>query len=106
MRRAEPISAAAASLFLTLLGAQRGPDLLRVKGILAIREDPDRPLVVHAVQHVVHEPVELDHWPSADRSSRLVMVTRDLAPEAVEALWDAIVDYEATAGHEPDRASA
>lgn len=106
VRRAEPISAAAASLFLTLLGAQRGPDLLRVKGILAIREDLDRPLVVHAVQHVVHEPVELDHWPSADRSSRLVMVTRDPPPEAVEALWDTVVDYEATAGHESDRVSA
>ncbi len=106
MRRAEPISAAAASLFLTLLGARRGPDLLRVKGILAIREDPDRPLVVHAVQHVVHEPVELDHWPSADRSSRLVMVTRDLAPETVEALWDAIVDCEAKAGAGSERATA
>lgn len=106
VRREEPISAAAASLLLTLLGARRGPDLLRVKGILAIREDPGRPLVVHAVQHVVHEPVELDHWPSADRASRLVMVTRNLAPEEVAALWDAIVDFEARAPDELQRAIA
>ncbi|MCL6609187.1 MAG: GTP-binding protein [Geminicoccaceae bacterium] len=103
VRRAEPISAAAASLFLSLLGAQRGPDLLRVKGILAIREEPDRPLVIHAVQHVVHEPVELDHWPSADRSCRLVMITRGLGREAVEALWDAVVAFEAATPAEPAR---
>ena len=103
VRRAEPVSAAAASLFLSLLGAQRGPDLLRVKGILAIREEPDRPLVIHAVQHVVHEPVELDHWPSADRSCRLVMITRGLGREAVEALWDAVVAFEAATPAEPAR---
>lgn len=98
IRREEPLSAAAAGLLLTLLTACRGGELLRVKGILAIREEPERPLVVHAVQHVVHEPVELDAWPSADRSSRLVFVTRDLPREAVEALWEAILAYEAGAG--------
>lgn len=98
IRREEPLSAAAAGLLLTLLTARRGGELLRVKGILAIREEPERPLVVHAVQHVVHEPVELDAWPSADRSSRLVFVTRDLPQEAVEALWEAVVAYEAAGG--------
>lgn len=98
IRRAEPLSAAAAGLLLTLLTARRGGELLRVKGILAIREEPERPLVVHAVQHVVHEPVELDAWPSADRSSRLVFVTRNLPREAVEALWEAVLAHEAGAG--------
>ena len=90
IRRAEPLSAAAASLFLSLLLALAGPRLLRVKGILGIREEPDRPLVVHAVQHVVHEPVELDRWPSADHSTRLVFVTRDLPRAAIEELWDSV----------------
>lgn len=98
IRREEPLSAAAASLLLTLLTAQRGPNLLRVKGLLALREEPERPLVVHAVQHVVHEPIELDRWPSADRSSRLVLVTRDLPASVVEELWDAVVAYEAAHG--------
>lgn len=90
LRRAEPLSADAAGLLLSLLTTHRGPDLLRVKGILAIREEPDRPLVLHAVQHLVHEPIVLDRWPSADRSSRLVFVTRDLPPRVVEELWDAV----------------
>lgn len=90
IRREAPLSAAAASLLLSLLAELAGPRLLRVKGILGIREEPLRPLVVHAVQHLVHEPVELDRWPSADRSTRLVLVTRDLPAAAVEALWDAV----------------
>ncbi|BCX16644.1 MAG: ATP-binding protein [Geminicoccaceae bacterium] len=90
LRRSEPLSADAVGLLLSLLTTHRGPDLLRVKGILAIREEPDRPLVLHAVQHVVHEPIVLGRWPSADRSSRLVFVTRDLPPRVVEELWDAV----------------
>ncbi len=97
IRREEPLSAAAAGLLLTLLTARRGGELLRVKGMLAVREEPERPLVVHAVQHVVHEPVELDAWPSADRASRLVFVTRDLPRETVEELWEAVLAYEAAA---------
>ncbi|MDW8370093.1 MAG: GTP-binding protein [Geminicoccaceae bacterium] len=97
VRREEPLSAAAAGLLLILLTAQRGTALLRVKGILAVRESPDRPLVVHAVQHIVHEPVELDHWPSADRSSRLVFVTRGPPRQVVEELWDTVLAYEARA---------
>ncbi len=90
LRRSEPLSATAASLLLTLLSTLAGPRLLRVKGLLAIREEPQRPLVVHAVQHLVHEPVELDGWPSADRTTRLVFVTRDLPRSVVEELWDTV----------------
>lgn len=105
VRREEPLSAAAASLLLTLLTAQRGAGLLRVKGILAIREQPERPLVVHAVQHVVHEPIELERWPSADRATRLVCITRDLPSDAVEELWDAVVAYAASTAAEPEPAT-
>jgi G3E family GTPase len=101
VRRTEPLSADAAGLLLSLLTAHRGPDLLRVKGLLAIREEPDRPLVLHAVQHVVHEPIVLDRWPSADRSSRLVFVTRDLPQRVVEELWDAVSAFEAASPSEP-----
>ena len=38
----------------------------------------DRPLVIHGVQHLFHPPALLDAWPDADRSSRLVFITRDL----------------------------
>ncbi len=73
-----PIHAVALTLFLQVLAENCGPDLLRVKGIVAIRESPETPAVVHGVQHVFH-PIEwLDQWPSADRSSRLVLIGRRL----------------------------
>jgi G3E family GTPase len=71
------------------LMALRGPDLLRVKGIIAIRECHG-PVVVHFVQHVVHPPVELEDWPDADRRSRLVFVTRGLAREPVAQLFASV----------------
>ena len=99
LRRAEPVPAAALSLFLELLTAQRGADLLRMKGIVQVAEAPDRPLVLHAVQHVVHEPIELDAWPSADRDTRIVVIGRDLDPAQVRALFDALA--EGFAGKDP-----
>jgi len=95
IRRSTPIASTAASLFLDLLTAQRGSDLLRVKGILQIAETPDRPLVIHAVQHIVHAPVELAAWPSADHDTRLVFITRDLAPSTIETLLDALTTVDA-----------
>ena len=90
IRREQPIASSAASLFLDLLTAQRGADLLRVKGILNLAETPERPLVIQAVQHVVHTPIELDRWPSTDRATRLVLITRDIGPETIEGLFDAL----------------
>jgi G3E family GTPase len=74
---------------MAVLTMLRGADLLRVKGILAIAECRG-PVVVHAVQHLVHPPVELEDWPDADRRSRLVFVTRGLTRESVVHLFSAI----------------
>lgn len=67
----------------------RGPDLLRVKGLVAV-EGCRGPVVVHTVQHVAHRPVELEDWPDPDRRSRLVFITRNLPRAPVEALFAAI----------------
>src|SRR5205823_65212 len=48
------------------------------------------PVVVHAVQHVAHRPVELLDWPDSDRRSRLVFITRNLAKARVEQLFAVI----------------
>lgn len=69
-----PIHAVALTLFLQALAENCGPDLLRVKGIVAIQESLETPAVVHGVQHVFY-PIEwLDKWPSDDRSSRFVLI--------------------------------
>jgi G3E family GTPase len=74
---------------MAVLTALRGADLLRVKGLVAV-EGCRGPVVVHAVQHVAHRPVELEAWPDDDRRSRLVFITRDLGRDAVERLFAAV----------------
>jgi G3E family GTPase len=74
---------------MAVLMALRGPDLLRVKGLLAIAECRG-PVVVHFVQHVAHPPIELEEWPDEDRRSRLIFITRGLARAAVAQLFASI----------------
>lgn len=82
--RDQPISGLALGLALELLIANRGEDLLRVKGIINVAEEPDRPCVIHGVQHVFHEPTWLDGWPDEDRRTRIVFITRKLPRSAIE----------------------
>ena len=81
---AEPLDWDAVSGWLATLRGERGPDLLRVKGILHLREEAG-PVVIHGVHHVFHPPVRLDGWPDADRRSRIVFITRDLPRAEIEA---------------------
>lgn len=90
MTRDKPISAQALTVFLEMLIASRGADLLRVKGLLNIAERPGKPAVLHGVQHVFHPVVWLDAWPSEDRRSRLVFITRDIPQATIEKLLDAL----------------
>jgi G3E family GTPase len=85
----EPMPWAAFEQAMAVLTALRGPDLLRVKGIVAISECRG-PVVVHAVQHLAHPPVELEDWPDADNRSRLVFVTRGLSRALVSGLFAAV----------------
>ena len=55
----EPIRQGALDMFLDLLRSSQGAKLLRVKGLVALAEDPDHPVVIHGVQHVVHVPAIL-----------------------------------------------
>src|ERR1700736_3129493 len=82
----KPLSWAGFEQTMAVLTALRGPDLLRVKGLLAI-EECRGPVVVHFVQHVAHPPVELEDWPDGDRRSRLVFVTRGLPRKTVARLF-------------------
>ncbi|MCG2626192.1 GTP-binding protein [Bradyrhizobium sp. WYCCWR 13023] len=80
----EPIRWEAFSRWLDYVAALKGDDLLRFKALVNVSDRPQGPLVVHAVQHVLHPPIALDAWPSNDRSSRLVFIVRDIPAEAIE----------------------
>ena len=88
--RESPIAASAVPLFLEGLAAHLGDRLLRLKGFIALKEDPDKPMVVHAVQHMVHSPQWLSAWPSSDRRSRIVLIGHNIPARWPELLLDTI----------------
>jgi G3E family GTPase len=91
LRSEAPVPRPAFEMFLDLLRSGQGANLLRLKGLVALADAPERPVVVHGVQHVVHAPVTLAAWPDGDRTSRLVLILRDGDPAFVRRLWDAFL---------------
>jgi len=79
---AEPLDWTAFGVWLTMLLAARGGDVLRVKGLLNV--GGNGPLLLNGVQHVIHPPVHLDAWPDDDRRSRIVFIARGLDRSALE----------------------
>ena len=77
--------------WLDMVIAMRGSDLLRVKGIVHLAEQPDRPLVIHGVQHLFHPPESLPAWPGTDRRTRIVFITRGVETEALDETLDVLV---------------
>jgi G3E family GTPase len=99
----QPIAASTLEMFLDLLRAAHGPKLLRLKGIVQLADEPEQPLVLHVVQHIVHPPARLPAWPDEDRRSRLVCITYDLDPAVVRGLFDAFLGVPRT--DSPDRSA-
>ena len=87
LRFKQPFQWASFSAALELLSTLRGPDLLRVKGIVNV---DGKPVVVQGVQHIFHTPVELDRWPSDDIDSRLVFITRNIEADVIRNLFAAV----------------
>ncbi|HVY59751.1 MAG TPA: GTP-binding protein [Xanthobacteraceae bacterium] len=97
------IPTATLDMFLELLRSVHGPNLLRMKGVVKLAETPDRPLVLHGVQHLLHPPAELERWPDDDHRTRLVFITRDIDPRLVREMFAAFLGN--LAADRPDRAA-
>ncbi|MEP9354390.1 GTP-binding protein [Xanthobacter sp. KR7-65] len=97
------IPAATLDLFLELLRATHGGHVLRMKGIVKVAEEPQTPVVIHAVQHVMHPPARLAGWPDDDHRTRLVMIVRDLDPQVITRLFNAFLGVPEVDA--PDRAA-
>jgi G3E family GTPase len=87
-----PVPFAAIEMFLDLLRSSHGENLLRMKGIVELGEDPSRPLVVHGVQKILHPPARLPAWPDEKRGTRLVLITLDMPGDYVKRLFAAITN--------------
>jgi G3E family GTPase len=77
-------------MLLQAIAEHCGSRLLRLKGLVAIEEMPERPAVIHGVRHVVSPPDFLDHWPGADRRTRIVFIGKAIPRHFVSRLLDAI----------------
>ena len=87
----DAIPSSAFDMFLSLLRSAHGEKMLRMKGIVKLAETPERPIILHGVQHVFHPPIALAGWPDADHRTRLVFITKDLEQSFVEGLWNAFL---------------
>ncbi len=91
----QPVAQQTFELFWTLLRSIHGPRLLRLKGLVRLADQPERPLLVHAVQQILHPPIRLDAWPDGDHRSRLVLIVKDIEEETVQRLWAAFLGQQA-----------
>jgi G3E family GTPase len=84
----EPLAWRALEAWLRRIRLTHADSLLRIKGILHLRESA-MPVAIHGVHHVLHTPVQLAAWPDAERRSRIVLITRGLPAGVIEADWAA-----------------
>ena len=86
----KPIDPMAIEMFIDLLRSAHGEKLLRMKAIVQLSDNPDRPLVLHGVQSIFHSPQRLAEWPDpADRRTRMVLITDGLPEAFVKDLFGA-----------------
>ena len=81
LRREGEISSENVVMWLNLLATMKGKNLLRLKAILNV---DGKPVAIHATQTIVHEPIQLNQWPSVDRSSRFVVISRGVIRKEFE----------------------
>ena len=100
----KPIDPLALDMFVDLIRSAHGEKLLRMKAIVAVSNNPDRPVILHGVQSIFHPPERLAAWPDpSDRRTRMVLITRDLPESFVRDLFDAFTGTPRV--DRPDRAA-
>ncbi len=63
-----------------------GPNLLRVKGLINIHEEPGKPAVVQGVQHLLHNLTWLEKWPTSDEQTRIIFITQGIARSSLREM--------------------
>ena len=84
--RIEPLARDKLQFLLDGISQNLGPSLLRVKGLVNVREEPGRPAIIQGAQHLLHTMTWLDHWPSADTRTRVVFITQGIAHDRLKEI--------------------
>jgi G3E family GTPase len=80
-----PITADDLCTWLELLMDFAGSDLLRLKAIVRVAGHPG-PVLLHGLGRCLYPPVTLSQWPSGDRRTRIVLITRNLNEDCLREL--------------------
>jgi G3E family GTPase len=86
LTRANPMTREELQFLLDGIGQNLGTNLLRVKGLINILEEPGKPAVIQGVQHLLHNVTWLEKWPSADERTRIVFITQGIARNKLEEI--------------------
>lgn len=84
LTRSKPLAREELQFLLDGISQNLGPSLLRVKGLINIREEPGKPAVVQGVQHLLHNMTWLEKWPSTDERTRIVFITQGIARDKLK----------------------
>ena len=100
-----PLSWGGVSTTLDTLLQGHGEQILRIKGLVNIQNEPG-PRIVQCLQHTRYPSIRMDAWPNdpayADRKSRLVFITRNLSEARLRESLAQIATLIARYGVSPD----
>ena len=88
LRLARPMDGDKVTAWLNRVLQEQGPDILRAKGILAVKGD-DRRLVFQAVHMILEGDWQRDWKPGETRDSRMVFIGRNLDEDALRQGFEA-----------------
>lgn len=98
-----PLPWSAIENFLDLLATQQGDNILRIKGLIETKENPDRPVLVQGAQKILHLPETLPSWPDDERGTRIVVIGKGLDTDYVRRIFTAFAGRPAV--DTPDRSA-
>lgn len=96
-----PLSLRSVETFLHIVTSNTGSGLLRLKGLFALDEDPERPVVAHAVQNHLYPLRQLEAWPDADRRSRVVLIGQDMPEKPLREMFNVLAPRKAKPKRHP-----
>ena len=86
--RNDPLSREELRFLLDGISQNLGPGLLRVKGLVNIKEEPGRPAVIQGAQHLLHTMTWLERWPDSDERTRVVFITQGIVRSKLKDVID------------------
>ena len=95
LKHDRPLARNTIDMFLELLFSAHGNQILRLKGLVAIKGE-DVPLLIQGVGNILAEARHLAKWPSGDHTTRIVVFLDGLDPDFLKNLFASLIGKPAT----------